>query len=204
MSRAAPAGTIDADIVLVQGIRDMRTLRRWFPAKHWKIVVSRQLLQSEDPLDVLSQDAVAAVPVTGVAVRYQPGLRVTGQDHLLDLPGSDPRDGRPMKRAGTAARVKIGDTIVWALSVDLQHCTSAEEACDAEIPLDAWRSARIEKSGKLLTGGRFPGSAAGGARADCGALAIRLTDAGSGADGTIHGADGQSAPLCIATIALTK
>lgn len=156
-SRTRPESAVEADIVLLQGVRDVRTLRLWFPAKSWKLVVSRQMLMSEDPLDRWARDGIAPVPTTAVAVRYRPGLRVTAQDHLLDLADlGQAADGTP-GAAATAVRVLIDGRETWAISVMLpSDCVrEPDAACPARDRLKTWHAERARDGVRRVTGGRF-------------------------------------------------
>ena len=84
--KAKSSTSVDADIVLLQGVTHVPTLRRWFPAGQWRLVVSRQIhAASADPDANATVADRAPIPTTAVAVRLRRGLRVTGQDHLLEL-----------------------------------------------------------------------------------------------------------------------
>jgi hypothetical protein len=159
--RSAPprpknAGLPGADIVLLQGISDMKSVRQWFPARDWKLVVSRQLLISDDPLETWSRDGIASVPTTGIAVRYRPGMRVTAQDHLLDLAKADDTQPNSIQPAGTAIRVQMAGTTIWALSVHLPpECLGASQACVANDTMARWWQSKKQPGLVLITGGRF-------------------------------------------------
>lgn len=157
VARAGAArSAFDADLVLLQGIRDLRSLRRLFPARAWRLIVSRQLFSSEDPLDPWARDSVVRSPTTGIAVRYQVGLRVTGQDHLLDLAQKGDAGGIEPQPAGTAARIQFGKTTLWALSVLISpSCLAAEQSCAAWSRLADWQKERAGDGAKVLIGGRF-------------------------------------------------
>ncbi len=147
---------LGADIVLLQGVTNMRSLRRRFPPKSWRLVVSRQLLLIDDPLSIETRDGIAEVPTTAVAVRYQTGVRITGQDHLLALAkpqSSEP--GRP-HAAGTAVRIQTGGQSMWVLSLDLPDaCLSDNAVCPQSSVVESWKSDRSGSAGKIVLGGRF-------------------------------------------------
>lgn len=151
-------GAIDADVVLIQGVTAIKAVRRHFPAKAWRLIVSRQMLASDDPLDPWSRDATTAIPVTAVAVRYQEGLKVTGQEHLMEL-ASAAADGmaRPRPAAGTAVRLQFRGRTLWALSVDLSpgSCGADEPGCTEPKALLSWRLAKSSGGEETVTGGRL-------------------------------------------------
>ncbi len=207
-SRTRPESAVDADIVLLQGVRDVRTLRLWFPAKSWKLVVSRQMLMSEDPLDRWARDGIAPVPTTAVAVRYQPGLRVTAQDHLLDLANlGQAIDGTP-GAAATAVRVLIDGRETWAISVLLpRQCVSEPDAaCPARDRLMAWHTERARDGVRRVTGGRFAPLAAteSGDQNACQHYGLRL-DPVPPPPKRQHTAAEPGSPLgCMAAVAVAK
>jgi hypothetical protein len=132
-------------------------LRRVFPAHDWKLVVSRQLLISEDPFDPWSRDAVASIPTTAVAVRFQKGVRVTGQDHLMEL--ATPQAGSPDRTkppAGTAVRLNVQGRSLWVVSVALSAgCTANVASCPALGLLDRWRQTHRAEGDQTIVGGRL-------------------------------------------------
>ncbi len=155
-ARPITGGLAGADIVLLHGIGDMKTVRQWFPAREWKLVVSRQLLISDDPLETWSRDGIAAVPTTGIAVRYQAGMRVTAQDHLLELARSSGNSPPVVQPAGTAIRVQLAGQIVWALSLHLPPaCIDGPHPCPENDATSRWWQSKKEAGLTLLTGGRF-------------------------------------------------
>jgi hypothetical protein len=149
-------GAIDADVVLLQGVTSVRAVRQLFPARDWRLVVSRQMLGADDPMDSWSREAVSPVPTTAVAVRYQEGVRVTGQEHLLEL-SSPAGDGvtRPRPAAGTALRIQFEARTLWVLSLDLtaESCGSKEPDCVEPAALQRWREKRQEAQEGAVLGG---------------------------------------------------
>jgi hypothetical protein len=151
----AKEAALDADIVLLQGVSSMATLRQWFPPRSWKLVVSRQILTSVDEFDTAWQDGTSPIPTTALAIRYQPGLRVTAQDHLLDL-AKPPNADDPPSAAGTAVRIKAGTQTVWALSADVPAtCVAQGEACPALAAITRWRDGKRQDGSAVVTGGNF-------------------------------------------------
>ena len=85
-SKPEPSGPVpglDADVVLLQGVTGLKSLNKAFPGRTWRLIVSRQMVVTDDPVDPRSYEAVSNQPATAVAVRYQAGLRVAGQEHFL-------------------------------------------------------------------------------------------------------------------------
>lgn len=147
----AAAPVIDADAVLLQGVTDARALRRLFPAREWRLVVSRQMLRSSEDTD----------PVTAVAVRAREGLRVTGREFLLD-PTSEGASAFPGGIAApTAVRLSERGHSVWLLSVALSAGCSAQKApCPVREKIDTWQRAKGAAGERTITGGKFAGAGA--------------------------------------------
>lgn len=148
---------IDADVVLLQGLTSMREARRLFPAREWKLIVSRQLIGRDDPPDPWARDASRVQPVTAVAVRFQPGVKVTGQDHL-DVSATETADGRTASSgpAATAVRLNVDGRRVWMVSAALpETCATLTSHCDAMRRVQEWRERRRSEDGPTLVGGRL-------------------------------------------------
>ena len=79
---------LQADVVLLQGVTSVREVRQIFPARGWKLILSRQVLKLGNGR--LNQDSAVAgeQTITAVAVRYQLRLRVTALEHLDNLDGT--------------------------------------------------------------------------------------------------------------------
>lgn len=153
-----PTGPVDADVVLILGLTQLRPMRLVFPAKDWKLVVSRQMLAGDGPDGAVSGDgSVVERPVTAVAIRLREGLRVTAQEHLLAL-ASPIADGlaRPRAPAGTAVRIQAGRTALWAVSVDLNplSCGPDEPQCKEPKVLADWRQQKLAGGEQMIIGGR--------------------------------------------------
>lgn len=197
--RVMPALDLDADVVLLQGVTSMREVRRLFPARAWKLVVSRQLLGSDDPLDPWTRDAVASVPATAVAVRYQRGLRVTGQDHLLEM-AADAGSGSKTPPAATAVRLARRGTVLWVISAALTpDCAANPLTCAAYGSLQSWREARRSAGEPTIAGGRIAG---GKADAACAGQAIDGGDLEPGRDGGHAPSERHGVAGCVARLAL--
>jgi hypothetical protein len=146
---AAPP-VVDADAVLLQGVTDPKLLRRLFPAREWRLVVSREVFRPAAETD----------PVTAVAVRAREGLRVTGREFLLDPAqvASAPADDIA---APTAVRLSDRGYSVWLLSVALSSgCSSQRAPCPAREKIDAWQKAKGAAGERIVTGGKFAGAGA--------------------------------------------
>lgn len=173
--KAKPSTSVDADIVLLQGVTNVPNLRRWFPAGQWRLVVSRQIhaTRADDPSVNATAVERAAVPTTAVAVRLRRGLRVTGQDHLLELADATGRGPAATAAAGTAVRVSIESRQTWAVSVLLPEDCGYD--CPGRIALDRWHKDREREEIRRVTGGRFALTAAGSV--GCNSYGLRLDPA---------------------------
>lgn len=149
----------DADVVLLQSVTSMRTLRHAFPAQAWRVIVSRQMLASDDPTDPWSRDAISTVPTTAIAVRYSDRFRVSGQEHLLELAGPSPApevERAQPSAAGTAVRLTVGGRNIWLLSLALADtCGKGGTGCAAETEVGSWRKSKTEAGDKVVLGGRL-------------------------------------------------
>lgn len=172
--KAKPSTSVDADIVLLQGVTDVPTLRRWFPAGQWRLVVSRQIHAANAAPEANATAANRApVPTTAVAVRLRRGLRVTGQDHLLELADASGRGPAAVTAAGTAVRVFIDGRQTWAVSVLLPE--NCGEDCPGRKALERWHQDREREDIRRVTGGRFAWPAE--SSAGCGSYGLRLDPA---------------------------
>ena len=163
-----PSSGVDADIVLLQGVTDVPTLRRWFPAGQWRLVASRQLIARPETEANALAPAPPIVPSTAVAIRLRRGLRITAQIHLTEL--ADAHGSGHATPAGTAVRVMIDNRETWAVSVDLpENCA---EDCPGRAALGRWSDARATENVRRVTGGRFKPDAA--TSSECGQFGLRL------------------------------
>lgn len=158
---------IDADIVLLQGVTSLRSVRDLFPPRDWRLVVSRQLLlqvaqlgsAAYDLVDVDdgSGDVTSPIPVTAVLVRYQTGRRVTGKAHVMDETSLTAKDGSPPTTiASTGVRVRDGNRTVWAVSVAFSETCEDEAApCPERQALETWRRTQREAGVPVVVGGQL-------------------------------------------------
>lgn len=166
VQRTVPDLNLDADVVLLQGVTSMREARRVFPAREWKLIVSRQLIGRDDPLDPWAREAASDTPVTAVAVRYQQGLKVTGQDHLYlsSTLHNDVPEGQASP-AATAVRVSVDGNVMWVVSAVLpEDCRTGSQECEAWRSLQDWQSKRREENVVTLVGGRLQIPSGGASR----------------------------------------
>ena len=147
---AGPVQELDSDIVLLQGVTNLKSLQRAFPGRSWRLIVSRQMVLTDDPVDPRSYEAVSSEPATAIAIRYQAGMRVAGQEHFLG--GRSESTGLERLIAGTAARLNIGGRFVWAASLAFtQAC--ATSTCPQREALETWRQEKLASGEAVITGG---------------------------------------------------
>jgi hypothetical protein len=200
-TREVPKGPVpglDADVVLLQGVTNLRAVQRAFPGRTWKLVVSRQMVLTDDPVDPRSYEAVSNEPATAVAVRYQVGLRIAGQEHFLahaqnsstaesttataldGEPGADgnrPITGTPRLSAGTAVRLNIGGRFLWVASVAFgDACADNSKPCTQRDHLDTWRQSKLAAGEAVVTGGlrQLPAATGNGV---CGQQSVKVSPA---------------------------
>ena len=161
---AKNTGAIDADAVLLQGVVDPTSLRRLFPAGSWRLVVSREAFLSSSP-----------APVTAIAVRVRPGLRLTAREHLMGLAAATTAPARakkakatsvalstaddnakPEHASATALRIVENGRATWLVSAKLPDtCGTGDTACDAQSRLIKWREAKLKAAESVVAGGQL-------------------------------------------------
>jgi hypothetical protein len=171
-ARPKPKAAIDADIVLLQGVTDVRAMRAWFPAGQWRLIASPHVFAgSGDEMDSSASAPPTPIPATAVAVRLRPGLRITAKDHLPEIAG--PAGDAPDGATATAARIRFAKRETWAVSVVLPDGCAG--TCPQRIALDRWHEERAAENVRRVTGGRFaPGSSAA---TGCAGFGLRLDPA---------------------------
>jgi hypothetical protein len=204
---ASPLG-VEADVVLLQDVTNLLQLRRAFPAKSWRLIVSRQMVITDDPLDPRSYEAVSKNPATVVAVRFQPGVRVAGQEHLMDLAarpllaeaakvtGAPELSAAPLV-AGTAVRLNIGGNFAWVISASFdESCGIPGPSCPQRTRLNTWIDQRRKMGEAVITGGLLRESTAAGM--DCAAQSVSVYAARDGVLTTTSAASRRDGMGCAA------
>lgn len=174
--RDAPKSNFDitrlnADVVLLQGVRLIAHARLLFPARDWRVVISRQSVR---PVLAPSQAGpgwgdLARTPTTAIAIRYQRGVRIAGVEHMTDIVmGLAAASGEPPETAAAlAVRLRVDSNIVWLVSAELPlRCLPAADAArvsDAAArscaALSRWLASR-RPGDRVVVGGPFAASAA--------------------------------------------
>jgi hypothetical protein len=168
--RSTPASqpmAVDADVVLLQGVSDVAALRRLFPPRSWRIVVSRRVLPSGDPGAAYAGPASSTalpVRVTAIAVRAKRGLRITGREHILDPARPEEGAGGATAPSATVVRLADGSRMIWLLSIALPSaCKEQGAACPDRRRVSEWQQAKQSAGEATVIGGGFARSASGAA-----------------------------------------
>lgn len=142
---------LDVDVVLLQGARHLRGLRRIFPTRDWKLIMSRDYMRNMPALsrlpvdlqdfDIAYEETTSAQPVTAIAVRCQRRLRVRGIQHI-DVPTPEPgtQDPQTHPPSATAVRINYFGSNVWLLSVAAPiECTAEDQNCHVWHAVRTWQ-----------------------------------------------------------------
>ncbi|MCH9806930.1 MAG: hypothetical protein K0U74_04295 [Alphaproteobacteria bacterium] len=173
-------GRLKADVVLLQGVASIREVRRIFPARDWKLIVSRQILKFGRGRLNVDSELTGKRTTTAIAVRYQRQLRVTGLEHLLDLSDVDEdvreqdanapasvaaeetaqraatSEGSNDKVAGIAARLSFSGSVLWVLSAVLpEACRTSGGGCRPVQRLRNWANNKRADGFGVVIGGRL-------------------------------------------------
>ncbi|MDQ8700449.1 hypothetical protein [Hyphomicrobium sp. LHD-15] len=163
------AALADSDAVLIQGVKAPASLRKLFPPRTWRLIVSRRIAASESvtegEADPANADAVSAeLPAaTAIAVKVRASLRVTARALALrtnePMPEEAPVANPPPapQVAATAVRLVDRGRALWVASVALPPSCGAgtPEPCPAWAELDAWRAAKRGAGETTVIGGRL-------------------------------------------------
>jgi hypothetical protein len=205
---AAPqASDFDFDVVLLQGVINPRALRRLFPARRWRLILSPRALASL-PRGSVFTAPVSTTEVEAVAVRYRQGLRIiTRADVAAAAPAqaAAPPPGDAAAAGGAAppgVAVKLIDRgrPVWFASIALPAaCAGGAGPCPERDLVARWRQERREAGEAAVSGGLLspPREAA-----SCAAQSIQADVPQAAA--RQPAAQGQARPLlgCIAELTL--
>lgn len=151
------AALATTDAVLIQGVKAAAPLRRFFPPRTWRLIVSRKIIppDAHDPLMTRAELPAA----TAIAVKARQTLRVTARAHALRLDAVGQGAIEPaaeLPAAATAIRLVEGGRTLWLASVALPpSCGDGEEICAARRNLDAWREAQRGRGELTVVGGRM-------------------------------------------------
>lgn len=169
------AAIADADAVLIQGVHAAAKLRRLFPPRTWRLIVSRGLADA-------SRAASADAATTAIAIKARPELRVTARTAGLRLEAPDAQAtlSAPQTTA-TAVRLVDAGRAIWLASVALPVGCSGASDCPARQQLNAWRATKRGDGELTVIGGRTQAE-----------HAARAPTAGNALPCTAHGIDADS------------
>lgn len=189
--RPEPAAlTIDADAVLLQGVTDARVLKRLFPAREWRLVVSRQMFQAPERRH----------PLTAIAVRAREGMRITAREHLLADDPADPEDAAGATGA-TAVRLAAMGRNLWLLSAALPgDCASAGAPCPPRQRIAEWEAGKTHAGDETVVGGTHVTVTVSLPSRPCSAQSIGMTRAGGSSAKAIGKSELHEGKGCIAVI----
>lgn len=158
------AALAESDAVLIQGVKAAAPLRRLFPPRTWRLIVSRSIISPGDP-EATKTERIDLPAATAIAVKAKQTLRVTARAHALRLDDPAALDqSRTSEQTATATAVRLVDRgrTLWLASVALPaSCTTdATAPCPARQELEAWREAKRGAGEATLVGGRLIGPAA--------------------------------------------
>jgi hypothetical protein len=195
---------IEADVVLLQDVTNLMQLRRAFPPKSWRLIVSRQMV----PDDARSPAAISKNPSTVIAVRFQPDIRIAGQEHLMDmadrkslseaakLTGAPELSSAPLV-AATAVRLNIAGKFAWVVSASFdESCGIPGPACPQRTRLNTWIDQRRKMGEAVIAGGLLRESGAAGM--DCAAQSVAVYPARDGMLTTVSAATRRDGMGCAA------
>lgn len=146
------------DVVLIQGVQVAARLRRLFPPRTWRLIVSRRILSTTDPVGFRTVRAADLPPATAIAVKARPDLRITARALTLALEGDGPgtASGDPGAAATAVRLVDRAGRTFWLVSAALpEACTATDPPCPALSTLEAWRRERRAGDEPTLVGGRL-------------------------------------------------
>lgn len=173
---AAPqAVDFDFDVVLLQGVINPRALRRLFPARRWRLILSPKAMASLPKGSVFTAP-VSTTEVEAVAVRYRRGLRIATRTDVAS--NADPGAMGEAAPPGLAVKVLDRGRTLWFASVDLAaSCTEADMPCSAWQQMTKWRLQQRESGDNAILGGRL---SLDGKIEACAAMTIEADLAGAG------------------------
>lgn len=133
---------LEADIVLLRGVLEPRTVRRMLPARDWRMLFPRE--RAADRRGDLADPRAARKPAPAAALWMQAGVRYGGIDPSLP------------QSLGVAIRTMSGLGTLWALSPS-EVCREAATAGGALCkPLEDWITSRLAHAELVLVGGMLP------------------------------------------------
>ncbi|WP_439541593.1 hypothetical protein [Hyphomicrobium sp.] len=140
----------NADAVLIQGVHAAAKLRRLFPPRTWRLIVSRGLADASRAANI-----GAGTTTTAIAIKARPELRVTARTagFRLEAPDAQAPPGAPQTTA-TAVRLVDAGRAIWLASVAFPVGCSEASDCPARQQLNTWRETKRGDGELTVIGGR--------------------------------------------------
>lgn len=143
---------INADVLLIQGARNIHRLRRLLPARHWRLILSQDYMRALSRLsrlpddlaayDIANVDGLTDRPITAIAVRYQRRLRVRAVKQLAGIAEPDAAAAHEKASPGAVAvQLQIGRKTVWLVSAHARHGCQDDIARCLTGAEKGWRTA---------------------------------------------------------------
>lgn len=146
-----PLGLVaSVDAVLIQGVHAAAPLRRLFPPRTWRLIVSRAMARA----DASFGSNPRLPPTTAIAIKARGDLRVTARTRELRLTDTDVDIATEGAASATAIRIAAPGRAIWLASVALPAGCRGEPACAARAGLEAWRATKRGEGALTLVGGR--------------------------------------------------
>lgn len=198
--KAPQAADFDYDVVLLQGVINPRALRRLFPARMWRLILSPRAL-ARLPKGSVFTAPVSTTEIEAVAVRYRQGLRIGMRDEVSGTAPADlsrPEAGAASDAPGVAVKVVDRGRVLWFASVSLDQCAKAQEVCAAWEQMTRWRLARRQSGDATVLGGRIFAQEEDA----CGQQSIEAELPASGAQGQLGKGERRDLLGCVAELAI--
>ena len=164
--RTLESGGFGADIIALQGVKSVRTVRRLFHARRYHVIASRQLLiPSTAPASGLTVMRGDPPATTAIAYRRRRGTRVSGFRHFLPPNGRETSDQNLQEPAAiTALRLRIYGNNVWIASADVAAACRGElsaRECPRQTSIfsdfvDWARDSLASQAARLILLGQWP------------------------------------------------
>jgi hypothetical protein len=144
---------LEADVVVIRGLKEMRAARRLFPARDWRMLLGRE--KPGERRTSVDDPRAGRSSTSAVALWLQPGVRFGGAD-----PGLQPG-------LGAAMRVVSGLGTLWVLAASEACRETPSTAGGLCKPLEDWIATKLAGGDLVLVGGLLP-ALPGGAKAQTG------------------------------------
>jgi len=146
-----------ADVVVIQDVTNLGPVRQMLPARSYRVVASRQILENANPAR-----QGAEVATTAIAVSRSAALRAVAHEHLLELADPPSEASLPLS-AAIAVKLLNRNGAFWVITLDVAACplgsALGDIACEAakrQLDLvDAWLTNKLAAGETVIVAGRF-------------------------------------------------